>query len=234
MLRSAALSKGDQKLTVILAIIACCVFVGVLLHAEARGASALRWFAKPAASACFVVAALAGGALATAYGQWILAGLCLCAVGDVLLIARRQGFFLAGMGAFTLGHCAYVVAFLSSSAATPLLLAMSLAATALFVGAILRSLWPHLGALRGPVAGYCVIIALMVASSPFAAPAGEPLRPMILAGAIGFAVSDIAVARDQFIKRNLANRLWGLPLYYASQLLLAASLRGGAPAIVAP
>jgi hypothetical protein len=33
--------------------------------------------------------------------------------------------------------------------------------------------------------------------------------------------SDVAVARDRFVVRSLANSLWGLPLYFVAQLLLA-------------
>ena len=47
---------------------------------------------------------------------------------------------------------------------------------------------------------------------------------LILAGAWGFAISDLAVARRQFVKRSIVNGLWGTPLYFGSQLLLAASL----------
>ena len=43
----------------------------------------------------------------------------------------------------------------------------------------------------------------------------------ILAGAIGFFASDLAVAPNQFITESVANRAWGLPLYYASQFVLA-------------
>ena len=40
-------------------------------------------------------------------------------------------------------------------------------------------------------------------------------------GAALFIVSDVAVARQTFVQAAFANRLWGLPLYYGGQLLLA-------------
>jgi hypothetical protein len=43
-------------------------------------------------------------------------------------------------------------------------------------------------------------------------------------GAWGFAVSDLAVARQQFVQTSQLNGLWGTPLYFLSQMLLAASL----------
>jgi uncharacterized membrane protein YhhN len=47
--------------------------------------------------------------------------------------------------------------------------------------------------------------------------------PQLLIGAVMFAVSDIFVARDRFVSPSVANRLWGLPLYYAAQLIFALS-----------
>jgi uncharacterized membrane protein YhhN len=48
---------------------------------------------------------------------------------------------------------------------------------------------------------------------------------VLLAGAIGFLASDVAVARERFVARSPWNQRWGLPLYYASQLLLASTVR---------
>jgi hypothetical protein len=38
-------------------------------------------------------------------------------------------------------------------------------------------------------------------------------------------LSDLSVARDRFVKPAFVNRLWGLPLYYASTVLIAWSAR---------
>jgi uncharacterized membrane protein YhhN len=48
---------------------------------------------------------------------------------------------------------------------------------------------------------------------------------MILAGAVAFYLSDLSVANDRFVHESFFNKLWGLPLYYAAQILLAASVR---------
>ena len=53
---------------------------------------------------------------------------------------------------------------------------------------------------------------------------GCPCGVLVLAGAWGFAISDLAVARDQFVTPGYQNRLWGLPLYFGSQMLLAYSV----------
>ncbi len=203
----------------------CLCFVGLLLWAEAKADTRLRWIAKPAASAAFVAAALAGGAADSAYGIWVLAALVLCMAGDVLLIPAREKTFLAGMGAFAAGHAAYVGAFLAGGPnLTPLFFAGAAAMT-IFAVAASRWLWPHLGAFRSPVAGYTAIIAVMAATSLLAQPpALASPSALVVAGAVGFAISDLAVARDKFVSPNFFNRAWGLPLYYGAQLLLAASV----------
>jgi uncharacterized membrane protein YhhN len=42
-------------------------------------------------------------------------------------------------------------------------------------------------------------------------------------GALAFTASDISVARDRFARHEFLNRAWGLPLYYAAQLLIAST-----------
>jgi uncharacterized membrane protein YhhN len=59
--------------------------------------------------------------------------------------------------------------------------------------------------------------------------AGATMSPFIVAAAGMFAISDIAVARDQFVQHSLGNKLWGIPLYYAAQLLFAISLIHSTP-----
>ena len=203
----------------------CAVFVGLLLWAERRGDARLKWIAKPGASAAFVAVALAGGTLGSAYGLWVLAALLCCMAGDILLIPKGEKTFLAGMAAFAAGHAAYIGAFQSGAPELTPLVFGAAAAMAVFAGLSLRWLWPHLGAFRAPVAIYSTIIAIMVVASFLAAPpAMAAPSAMVIAGAVGFAVSDIAVARDKFVAPGFFNRAWGLPLYYGAQLLLAASV----------
>ena len=203
----------------------CLMALGVLLFAEEQADARLKWIAKPAASLAFVALAYFAGALETTYGQLILAGLVLCLAGDVFLIPRAKGLFLAGMGAFALGHLAYLGAFAtiwSGFGAGAIIATVVLTG---FVFIVLRQLWPHLNEFRIPVAVYCLIITAMAATSfGTQSPAGGSPYWLVVAGAVGFAISDIAVARDQFYRREFFNRLWGLPLYYGSQLLLAASV----------
>ncbi len=198
--------------------------VAALLAAEARGLRAGVWIAKPLASSGFVALALTRGALGTTYGRWILAGLALGWLGDVLLIpkgARRA--FAAGLASFLLGHLAFAAAFAARGLDLGWLAAGAAAAGAGAVP-VLRWIGPGVpGALRLPVRAYVGVISLMVASA--AGAFGATRDALLLAGALGFFGSDLAVARERFVAKSFLNPLWGLPLYYASQLLLASTVR---------
>ena len=196
------------------------IAVGALLWAELKLSRLGIWLAKPIASTLFVITALLSGALASSYGQLILLGLLLSWLGDVFLIPKRQLFFIAGLGSFLLAHVAFSGAFLLQPLAA---LPLALAAFAMVVVAIivLRWLWPHLPHnFRPAVVAYLGAISLMVilASGTMAATGLH-----LVIGAVMFAASDIFVARDRFVSPSVANRLWGLPLYYAAQLIFALS-----------
>ncbi|HSN93276.1 MAG TPA: lysoplasmalogenase [Anaeromyxobacteraceae bacterium] len=191
-------------------VAAVAVLVAAHLAAEARGAPALRAITKVAASLGFVAVALLGG-VRGGFGAGILAGLALSVAGDALLLSERRPAFLAGLVAFLLAHVAYAAAFAGAArpaAWTALPLAAALAL-------VLRWLWPHLGSMKVPVLAYCLVISAMV----FLALGVD--RPEVRVGASLFYLSDLLVARDRFVRPGLRNRLFGLPLYYAAQVLLA-------------
>jgi uncharacterized membrane protein YhhN len=189
------------------------------LWAETTGPRPAAWFFKPLAAACFLWLAWLAGASESDYGRWLLAGLALCWLGDVLLIPDNKKSFLAGLGSFLTGHLLYAVAFLSLSVNIPLMLAALLPVFA-FVFISLRWLKPHLPtAMRLPVTLYIIVISAMLLCA--VGTWNTPAALWIMAGALGFAISDLAVARQQFVQQSAVNRLWGLPLYFASQMILA-------------
>lgn len=193
----------------------------VLLVGE-RGNVTLRNVAKPIASAGFVGVALSAGALDTHYGTWIFFGLMLGAAGDVLLLGASQAAFLSGLVAFLLGHVLYVIAFLTLGLDAG---ASFIAGSVALVAAAIVFVWlrRHLpAAMIGPVVGYIVVISAMVVTAIAAVAAGAGI--LILVGASLFYLSDLAVARDRFVSPGFFNRVWGLPLYYAGQLLIAWSV----------
>ena len=192
-----------------------------LLWGEWKDRLGLRALSKPLASAGFIVAAVGFGALGSRYGQVVLAGLALGAVGDVCLLRTEKPFFMAGLVSFLLGHIAYVVAFVALPIAMTATLG-ALSAMAVLMFFIGRWVFPHAPDMRVPIALYMVVIAVMCAVAAGAGAAGATWHVPV--GAVMFMVSDIAVVRDRFIAKGFVNRSWGLPLYYAAQLVIAWSI----------
>jgi len=199
--------------------------LAALLVAEARGQRTPALIAKSCASTLFLTLALVrwqlgGWQLGDPSGAWIDAGLALSLVGDVCLVFDRA--FKVGLVAFLLAHLVYVAAFNAllpaehwpPALAVPMLIASAIAT---------RWLWPHLGRLRPAVLAYIVAITLMAWGALSAVLAG-PAPAITMAGALLFYLSDLAVARDRFLIRSFTNRAWGLPAYYAGQVLLALSI----------
>lgn len=201
----------------------CLTSVAILLAAEWSGLAWLKALAKSLASAAFVWFALASGALLSWYGHLVLVALVLCLVGDLFLLATRRGaLFQAGIAAFLLGHLVFALAFLQLPHTTGGIALGALVMLA-FAAATLRWLGPHLpGPFVWPVRAYVAAIWAMV-SLAIAASVGAA-SPLIGLAAAGFALSDVSVARDRFVAPGFGNRLWGLPLYYLCQLLLAGSV----------
>jgi uncharacterized membrane protein YhhN len=205
-----------------LSILVCALAVAGLLVAERLESQAGKWLTKPVASLAFIGVAIASGAAASQYGQLIMLGLVLCLLGDVLLIPEdRPGVFRLGVFAFLCGHVAFAAAFLTQ----PLdrrWLALAVVVLAFVLWNVWRWLSPSLPAdMRVPVQAYFAVIATMTALACGVTGAGA--TPLVFLGAIAFTVSDISVARDRFVRPGFTNRVWGLPLYYFAQVLLALS-----------
>ena len=162
-------------------------------------------------------------ALGLALAGWpavFVAGLAACVLGDFLLSRPGQRALMAGIGAFALGHLLYVLAFVQGFA-----LHAPLAAALALVALGLSTRWwllPHAGALRGPVAGYVLVILAMGVA---AAATGQA---WLMLGAGLFILSDLVLAVELFRRpAGLAGRLapyaiWGL--YIAGQAGLIAGM----------
>lgn len=201
----------------------CASGVILTLIADASQRKTLEWLGKPLAALCFIAAAVVWGAAESTYGQLILAGLIFGALGDVLLIPAGTGkVFLGGMIAFALGHLFYVIAFGTLTLNLPWLVGAGVAMIA-FSAVVLAWLMPHVPQdFKIPVLLYLTIIAFMVVAAIGATAAGNATT--IALGAIGFALSDLAVARHRFVAPGNINRMWGLPLYFASQMVIASTV----------
>lgn len=181
-----------------------------------------RYLAKPLASLGFVWLAVALGASHSNYGRWLLAGLVCCLVGDLLLMPSRERSLLHGLGAFLLGHLLYAVAFVQLNTNIAGLVVGSPLALGLL---IVTSKWlaPYVNeSMKTPITVYTLVITAMLLCACLSA--GHPASVWVLAGSFGFAISDLAVAREHFVARAASNGVWGTPLYFGSQSMLAFSV----------
>lgn len=202
---------------VMVALVAALLYV---LAAESR--RRLEWLFKPAAALTFIVAGAYACPWTQAWHAALFVGLLFAAGGDVLLIPKSDRAFLGGLVSFLLGHVAYAVAFALRGLALDW---FAVGAVAVVIAAVpvLRWLWPNvLGRMRGPVAAYIAVITAMVALA--VGTYGARANVWLLGGAIGFYLSDLAVARDRFVQKSFTNRAWGLPLYFGAQLALATGM----------
>ncbi len=219
----------------------CALACAALVAAEYRHHARARAIAKVIASLAFLAIGLAAWGHREhepvhwhAYQLCLVAGLALGVAGDIALLGKTDRAFLAGLGAFLLGHLAYVIAFAQLEPPRAWLADAGWAAVVPVVVAAgaLVMLWRRLGSMRIPVIGYVIAICTMViaalaiqrAMPDDALP--QPVRDRIAIGAVLFFASDLSVARDKFIGATFANKAWGLPAYYAGQLCLAWSLAG--------
>jgi uncharacterized membrane protein YhhN len=198
------------------------IFVLGLLLSDHRESRLGQWICKPLAAAGFLWAGLALGALDSSYGTWLFVGLVFSFWGDVLLIPKAKGAFLAGLISFLFAHIAYAIAFFQLGVD---MTSIVWTAGAGVLGGVLILPWllPHTpAAMKGPVVVYTLAILTMVAMAGGAVGHGASL--WVLVGAVAFLISDLAVARNRFVAPGLVNRLWGAPLYFGAQHILAWTL----------
>ncbi len=209
--------------------------LGLALSLAGEGTGRVAWRAagKLTASAAMVAWAVERaryglGAPTAADAAWLLPGFALHALGDALLLGTGR-WFLAGLGAFLVGHVAYAATFAELAARvapdaawTPAVL--TLAAMGAAIAALLAWMGPRLGRMRAPVLAYMVTISFMVAA---AVQASAALGGAWLAvAAVAFALSDVLVARNRFVSPSPWNRYVGLPMYYVAQAMFGAQLAG--------
>lgn len=187
----------------------------------------LHWVCKPAATLWVITALLRAPALPGrgGYRRWVLAGLCLSLLGDVLLMLP-QGLFVPGLVAFALAHVCYIVAF-AGGLAWPLALLPALGMV-LLAGGNLLALWPHLPAdMQLPVSVYVVLIGLMACLALTRWRRRLPGGGLTAGGALLFVLSDSLLAWDRFAGPLPAAIAGVLLTYWAAQALIAGSAAAG-------
>lgn len=179
------------------------------------------YVAKPAALAFLIGAAVTLDADDATVQAWFVAALVLSLLGDVLLMIPRN-LFVFGLGAFLLGHLAYVAGMWQAGVTMAgLAVGVALVGAALpvlgvrIVRAVRRSDEPELAA---PVIVYIAVISLMVVS---ATGTGVILASV---GAVLFYASDATIAWTRFVQDFRWGRVAIMVTYHLAQAGLVLSL----------
>jgi uncharacterized membrane protein YhhN len=155
------------------------------------------------------------------YGYFILSGLCLCLLGDVLLMLPAR-FFKSGLFSFLAAQVIYILAFAQGLRAlllSPLLIILA------YAGLVFLLLYRSLGKHRWPVLFYILAIsgmAWLAVSRHLGLLEGSTLLAMT--GALLFLFSDSVNAFNRFKKPFKAAEVLILGPYFAAQLLFALSV----------
>lgn len=177
----------------------------------------LKIASKSLASAGFVLLYFCYLGEINLFSSAIFIALILAFIGDLLLLPQQQKhFFKLGILAFAAAHLAYIIAFSRLLLDIEQLLISSL--ISLFLGVAvyywLRSYLTTYFKWLVPV--YLLLIGVMMT---LGMAAGMNMGSYwLFCGSLGFAISDIFVARNRFINNQIINRLLGLPLYYGAQI----------------
>ncbi len=143
----------------------------------------------------------------------IAAGIVLGAIGDAFLLDSER-FFVPGLGAFLIGHIAYIVGFWSHRW-SPLPLVLLLGAG----GAVLAAIRAQVGKLMIPVVAYLLTISFMAWKA-------WNWSPLAGAGATIFMLSDALIAIDKFAARVPARSLAINGTYWVAQALIVLAAVG--------
>ncbi|MFC6279649.1 MULTISPECIES: lysoplasmalogenase family protein [Polaromonas] len=161
------------------------------------------------------------------FDAFLLAALAASLAGDVLLMF--PAYFIPGLLAFLVAHLFFIALFHQGVAWFPSrrILGLTLAAGL----AMYAFLWPHLSpVLKGAVAAYVLVIALMAAQTMGRALVLRDKASITVAiGAGFFMLSDALLATNRFVQPLPLAQLWVLGTYYVAQILIASHARPVVP-----
>jgi uncharacterized membrane protein YhhN len=164
----------------------------------------LRYLSKPLLMPVLFLAYRREVRIADAFSQKIMLALLLSWIGDVALMFRGSGMFIAGLSAFLSAHLVYISYFRSIRSPKTSFLKrrpVMLLAVVVFVIELLYVLWPGLGSLAWPVSVYAIVIGTMLAFAGWQYGKLSNLTALLfMTGALCFVLSDsiLAIARFRF------------------------------------
>ncbi|WP_226617940.1 lysoplasmalogenase [Cytobacillus firmus] len=148
----------------------------------------------------------------------IVIGLFFCMLGDGFIAFS----FVAGLGAFLVGHLFYLTGFLKMSRMTKLRLAaiIPIGIYSLIIGSQLIASLSEAenDALVTPVIAYMLVISLMALSAILTG------NRLAIAGSILFVISDSILSWNMFVSDIVYSDVLIMTTYYSAQFLIAKSL----------
>lgn len=211
--------NGTAALLLVLTLVVAVVD-WIAVHSQIKP---LEYVAKPLTMVVLIGAVLAFDDVDSSGARvCFVIALAFSLVGDVfLMLPDRERWFVFGLGAFLLGHLAYIPG-LWLLGVTPAALALGVAVVAVSLVTlgrrILRGVREREPALATPVAAYVAVISAMVAS------AFGTASPVAIGGASLFYASDALIAWNGFIEEKPWGKLAIMVTYHLGQIGLALSL----------
>jgi uncharacterized membrane protein YhhN len=180
-------------------------------------------WAKPVTIALLVAVAATAGAPADGVRVALVIGAVLGLVGDVALLGDSEPRFMAGLGAFALGHLAYAAAAVQVDITAWALVGAAFMVAILafrFISRIVPGAKREGGAaLAGAVVFYGAVISLVVVAAWGMFATDSPAW-LAGAGAMLFAISDWVLGHRRFAGPLPVGRLGVMVPYHVGQALL--------------
>jgi uncharacterized membrane protein YhhN len=150
----------------------------------------------------------------------VLVALAFCLVGDVALLHATETRFLVGLGAFLVGHVAYVWAILETAGVDgfPWPLVVAVPALVLLYARVGRDIVRHSGPQKGPVFVYQLVLFALVLTAAWK---GDWL---LLLGCAVFVASDTVLGHDRFVHERRWAPLTVIVTYHVAQTLIVVAL----------
>lgn len=157
----------------------------------------------------------------------VITGLFFCVLGDGFIAVS----FVAGLGAFLVGHLFYLSGFLKLSQKTKHRFAaiIPIGLYSLIIGSRLIASLTENGeqALIGPVIAYMLVISIMALSAILTG------NRLAIAGSLLFVISDSILSWNMFVTDIVYLDVLIMTTYYAAQFMIASSLASfGSPAVI--
>ena len=208
-------------------LIPTVIAAGLQWYARWRGHRWLHLITKPAVM-LLLLAWVWQSTHFEGFTGWIGLALFFSLLGDILLMLPPS-FFMAGLGAFLLGHICFMLGFrVASLSGQPLLwgvgivlLAMALYTQQYYWKVLKKKLYSK--KVRSGVMLYIIIIHGMIFSavSTFWQPEWSAVTAGLVAvGAVLFGISDSTLAYNRFMKKIPIAHVWIMITYHMAQIAM--------------